>query len=72
MEDILGRAKSLGIEFAEEEKEDLEHLSELQELLHDAEREYDCLDQAGEDTTVQARVIDKVREEIRTLSEQLR
>ena len=33
MEDILGRAKSLGIEFAEEEKEDLEHLSELQELL---------------------------------------
>lgn len=72
MGDILGRAKSLGIEFAEEEKEDLEHLSELQELLHDAEREYEYLGEAGEDTTVHARVINKVREEIRALSEKLR
>ena len=39
MEDILGRAKSLGIKFKKEMEEDLDRLSELQLLLQDAERE---------------------------------
>jgi hypothetical protein len=38
VDDILGRAKSLGIKFEKEMEEDLDRLSELQELLHDAER----------------------------------
>ena len=47
MEDILGRAKSLGIKFEKEIEEDLDRLSELQELLHDAERQRAYLRRGG-------------------------
>ena len=47
MEDILGRAKTLGIEFDEEMDENLDLLSELQELLHDAERQRTYLSGGG-------------------------
>ena len=48
MDDILGRAKRLGIKFEdEEEKEHLEQLSALQELLDDAEHQRASLDQEG-------------------------
>ena len=49
MEDILGRAKSLGIKFKKEIEEDLDRLSKLQELLHDAEREQTYLNEEGGD-----------------------
>ena len=72
MEHILDRAKSLGIKFDEEEKEELEHLAELQELLGDAERQRDGLREAGEDTTVHDRVIAKTWDEIQVLLTKLR
>ena len=68
MEDILGRAKSLGIKFKKEMEEDLDRLSELQELLYDAERQRGGLSEEGEDTTLHDEVIAKIREEIWTLS----
>lgn len=71
MEEILGRAQSLGLKFQEEEK-DLNRLSELHELVHDAERQRDYLDNEGEDTTLQDRIIAKAWEEIRVLSKKLR
>ena len=72
MEDILGRAKSLGIKFEKEIEEDLDRLSELQELLHDAERQRGYLDSGGIDTTLQDEVIAKLEEEIRALSKKIR
>jgi hypothetical protein len=66
------RAKSLGIEFAEEEKEDLDQLSALHEVLHDAEREHAYLEEEGEDTILQDRIIAKVRDEILVLSKKIR
>ncbi len=72
MEDILGRAKSLGIKFDEEEKEDLERLADLQELVHDAERQREGLREEGEDTTVHDRVIAKTWDEIQVLLTKLR
>ena len=71
MEDILGRAKSLGIKFKKEMEEDLDRLSELQELLYDAERQRSSLCEEGEDTTLHDKVIAKIREEIWTLSEKI-
>jgi hypothetical protein len=69
LEDILGRAKSLGIQFEdEEEREHLEQLSALQELLHDTGRERGELDILGEDTTLHDRLIGKIREEIKALT----
>ena len=72
MEDILGRAKRLGIRFGEGVEEDLDRLSELQLLLHDAERERVYLDGGGIDTTLHDEVIAKLEEEIRALSEKIR
>jgi hypothetical protein len=72
LENILGRAKGLGIKFDEEEKKDLEQLSASQELLHDAECERANLDQEGEDTTVHDAIIDKLREEIKVLARKSR
>jgi KaiC/GvpD/RAD55 family RecA-like ATPase len=73
VDDILGRAKRLGIKFEdEEEKEHLEQLSALQELLDDAEHQRASLDQDGEETTLHDRVIDKIREEIRALTKKIR
>jgi hypothetical protein len=71
VEDILGRAKSLGIKFKKEMEEDLDRLSELQELLYDAERQRSGLCEEGEDTTLHDKVIVKIREEIWTLSEKI-
>ena len=68
MEDILGRAKGLDIKFDEEEKEDLEQLSALQELLHDAECERANLDQDGEETVLHDVVIDRLRDKIKVLA----
>ena len=47
MDDILGRAKSLGIKFEKEIEEDLDRLSELQELLDDAERQRTYFETGG-------------------------
>ena len=59
MENILGRAKRLGIKFEEGVEEHLDRLSELQLLLQDAERERVYLDSGGIDTTLQDEVIAK-------------
>jgi ribosome-interacting GTPase 1 len=72
VENILGRAKRLGIKFEEEMEEDLDRLSELQLLLQDAERERVYLDSDGIDTTLQDKVIVKLEEEIHDLSEKIR
>ena len=72
MEDILGRAKSLGIKFEKEIEKDLDRLSELQELLHDAERQRTYLGEEGEDTTLHDKVIPKLWEEIHALSKKIR
>jgi len=72
VEDILSRAKSLGIKFEEEIEEDLDRLSELQELLHDAERQRTYFETGGVDTTLHDEVIAKIREEICALSEKIR
>ena len=72
MEDILSRAKSFGIKFKKEMEEDLDRLSELQELLHDAERQRTYFDTGGVDTTLHDEVIAKIREEICALSEKIR
>jgi hypothetical protein len=72
LEDILGRAKSLGIKFEEDIEEDLDRLSELQELLHDAERQRTYLGEEGDETALHDEVIAKLREEIRTLSKKIR
>jgi hypothetical protein len=72
VEDILGRAKSLGIKFEKEMEEDLDRLSELQELLHDAERQRIYFEGGDVDTTMHDEVIAKIREEIRDLSKKLR
>jgi hypothetical protein len=78
VEDILGRAKSLGIKFEKEIEKDLDRLSELQELLHDAERQRTYLGEEGEegeegeDTTLHDKVIPKLWEEIHALSKKIR
>ena len=72
MEDILGRAKSLGIKFEEEIEEDLDRLSELQALLHDAERERTYLKEEGDETALHDKVIAKLWEEISARSEKIR
>jgi len=66
VEDILGRAKSLGLKFQGEEK-DLKRLSELNELLLDAKHQREYLQEEGEDTTLQNWIIHKVCVEIRVL-----
>jgi len=71
VEDILGRAKSLGIKFEKEIEKDLDRLSELQELLDDAERHRTYLEEEGEDTTLHDEVIPKLREEIHALSKKI-
>ena len=50
----------------------MDRLSELQLLLHDAERERVYLDGGGIDTTLHDKVIAKLEEEIRTLSKKIR
>ena len=72
MEDILGRAKSLGIKFEKEIEKDLDRLSELQELLHDAERQRTYLIGEGDETALHDKVIAKLREEIRDLLSKFR
>jgi hypothetical protein len=72
VEDILGRAKSLGIKFKKEMEEDLDRLSKLQELLYDAERERTYLNEEGEETVLHDKVIAKLWEEIHALSEKIR
>ena len=72
MDDILGRAKSLGIKFEKEMEEDLDRLSELQELLHDAERQRTYFEGGGVDTALHDKVIAKLWEEIHALSEKIR
>jgi hypothetical protein len=69
VDDILGRAKALGIQFDEEEKE---HLEQLSALLDDAEHQRASLDQDGEETTLHDRVIDKIRKEITALTKKIR
>jgi hypothetical protein len=72
VEDILGRAKSLGIEFDDEMDENLDLLSELQELLHDAERQRTYLIGEGDETALHDKVIAKLRDEIRDLLRKFR
>ncbi len=68
MENVLDRAKSLGIKFDKK----LDRLAELQELLHVAECQRTGLDEKGEDTSLHDVVIEKVREAIDAESEQVR
>jgi hypothetical protein len=72
VEDILGRAKSLGIKFKKEMEEDLDRLSELQELVHDAERERTYLKEEGDETALHDEVIAILWEEISALSKKIR
>ena len=72
MENILRRAKGAGVQFEPENEKDLERLAELQDLLHDAERERSCLSEERDDTALHDEVISKVREEIRALSEKIK
>jgi hypothetical protein len=72
VEDIFGRAKSLGIKFKKEMEEDLDRLSELQALLHDAECERTYLKEEGDETALHDKVIAKLWEEISALSEKIR
>jgi hypothetical protein len=72
MSDILSRAVKLGLEFREEEEETLRDLGAHQELLHVAEDERARLAEMGEDTTLQERVIAKIRKAIDQLSRKLR
>jgi hypothetical protein len=72
VDDILGRAKSLGVKFKKEMEEDLDRFSELQGLLRDASRQRTYLKEGGEDTTLHDEVIAEIREEIRDLSKKIR
>jgi hypothetical protein len=72
VEDILGRATTLGIEFDHEMDENLDLLSELQELLHDAERERTYLIGEGDESALHDKVITKLREEIHDLLSKFR
>jgi hypothetical protein len=72
LESILRRAKSAGIQFEPENVKELERISELQDLLHDAERARAGLAQDGEETVLHDEVIAKVRQEIRTLSDKIK
>ncbi len=72
MESILRRAKNAGVQFEQETAKDLERLSELQELLHDAERERTCLGEEGDDTALHDEVIAKIRQEIQAISEKIK
>lgn len=71
MENVLRQAKRLGVEFGEIEG-DLDRLSQLQQLLQDAGREGLFLMEAGEDSVVQDKVAQRVREEIELLSRKIR
>jgi hypothetical protein len=71
VENILCRAKGAGIQFDQNEKE-LERLSELRDLLNDAERERSWLEEEGDDTALHDEVIAKVRQEIHALSEKIK
>jgi hypothetical protein len=72
VDDILGRAKSLGVKFKKEMEEDLDRFSELQGLLRDASRQRTYFEEGGEDTTLHDEVIAEIREEIRSLSKKIR
>jgi hypothetical protein len=72
LENILSRAKSAGIQFEPENVKELERISELQDLLHDAERERAGLEAGGDDTALHDEVIAKLRQEIRALSEKIK
>jgi hypothetical protein len=63
--------KGAGVQFDQNEKE-LERLSELQDLLHDAEGERAGLSQEGEDTALHDEVIMRVRQESSALSEKIK
>jgi hypothetical protein len=63
LENVLRRAKEAGIQFDQENAEELERLSELQDLLRDAERERTHLSQEGDDTALHDEVIAKFRQE---------
>lgn len=71
MENVLRQAKRLGVEFGEIEG-DLDRLSQLQQLLQDAGREGLFLMEAGENSVVQDKVAQRVREEIESLSRKIR
>jgi hypothetical protein len=53
-------------------EEDLDRLSKLQELLHDADRQWTYFEGGGVDTTLHDEVIDKIQEEIHALSKKIR
>jgi hypothetical protein len=72
LESILRRAKSAGINFEQDNAKDLERLSELQELLYDAERERTCLREERIDRALHDEVIAKLRQEIQALSEKIK
>ena len=72
MEDILGRAKSLGIKFEKEIEEDLDRLSELQELLHDAERQRTDLKRGARIRPCMTRSSPKFEKKFATLSKKIR
>jgi hypothetical protein len=67
MEDILTKARRLGIDFGD----DIYRQVELQETLFQAERERESMEEAGESTVVHNAVIKKLREEIDRISAQL-
>jgi hypothetical protein len=72
VENILASAKGFGIEFDEGEEAILDRISELRQLIYDAERQRAGLDREGEDTSLEDKVIGKAWEQIRILSDKLR
>jgi hypothetical protein len=72
MEDILGRAKSLGIQFEKKDQKVLDRQLALQDLLEEAECQRVSLEEAGVDTTPQDKLVKKIREEINDLSRRAR
>ncbi len=67
MGNILDQCRRLGITF----DGDTRAVADLQELLWEAERERDNLEDSGEDVTVQNAVVDRLRQELNAALEKL-
>ena len=67
MESIVDRAKQLGIQFNAKERK----AAELQTFLFEAEQEMLHLQEEGEDTSLHAITVDRVRQALRSALQEL-
>jgi hypothetical protein len=65
--DIIGRARSLGIE----PDKKFDRIAKLQEVLADALSERACIEAAGENTVLHDELIDQLREAIEKEAEEM-